>query len=95
MTVYREGDHVIVLLDTKRQLRDLNRLAKSRSGDFPSLNYIKDEVSRRAGTNFYLARVRLLDGELVCEKIASRPAPEIRAHVLAQVASRPCQTGVL
>lgn len=94
MTVYREGDQVIVLADAVLTQRVIFELAMSRSHEVAFPNRVRDKASRRAGTKFYLARIRLLDGDLICEKIAVRPAPEIREHVVAQIAARPCRTGL-
>ena len=90
MTVYRDGDHVIVLADVVSLIRELSKLAMSRSNEAPFLNNVKDKASSRAGTPLYLSRIRLLNGELVCEKIAARPALEFRAYVVAQIAASPC-----
>lgn len=94
MTVYRDGDHVIVLVGTDRPLK-LQGFAMARSPEVPWPTPIWDKESRRAGVKTFLSRMRILDGELVCEKFAVRPDPEFRDYVVAQIAMRPCRTGLL
>ena len=92
MTVYREGDLIIVLADTDWPGTELPAFSFERAKQPTYLVRISDKVSRRAGTKFYLSNVRLIDGELVCEKVARRPAPELRAHVAAQIAAGRCRS---
>ena len=89
MTVYREGDQLIVLTDGTRTLQ-LMKVTLSRAPDAPWITYIWDKEARRLGVKAYYRRTRLLDGELICEKVAIRPPPEHHQYVLKLIAAGPC-----
>ena len=95
MTVYRDGDQIIVLADTDWPGTELPPFSFERAKQPTFIVRISDKVSRRAGTKFYLSNVRLIDGELLCEKVARRPATEFRSHVAAQIAAGRCRSSFL
>lgn len=95
LTVYRDGDQIIVLADTDWPGTELPPFSFERAKQPTFIVRISDKVSRRAGTKFYLSNVRLIDGELLCEKVARRPAAEFRLHVAAQIAAGRCRSSFL
>lgn len=92
-TAYREGDQVIVLLDNAKFGKAVEFM-NSRARETPTWTAIRDKTARKADVKNYWSRMRLLDGELVCEKVATRPAPELRQYVLGVIAALPCRTGL-
>lgn len=92
MTVYRYGATVIVLLDTRRPRTDLWRLAFDRSPEVPKTVTVHDDAANDAGVRWYFVRLRLLDGDIVCEKFAPRPSGAAnRTAVLSAVAAGACR----
>ncbi len=94
MTVYREGDQVIALLDDARAGQVIDFM-NARASEPPIGTPVRDKAARGAGVKAYFSRNRLIDGKLGCEKVAARPAPEHRQYVLGVLAALPCRTGLL
>jgi len=94
MTVYREGDQVIVLLDDARSGQVI-KFMRDRAPEQPVGTVVRDDAAKEAGVKNYWSRFRVLDGEVVCEKVTARPAPELRPYILGVLAALPCRTGLL
>lgn len=90
MTVYRDGNQVIVLAEGKSK-GDMRDAAKARGPERAVSSSFRSQLSGKDRYYFYLVRTRFLDGEAVCEKFYVRPADEAERNVVLQImALAPC-----